>query len=476
MKLRRTIASFCLLGLFVCFGSASKAASMYGKVIEIVDGDSIVIESFNRPVKIELMGIDAPELKQNYGDVARQHLLDLVFDKTVTVEYFGLGEDGSIAGKVFLNRIDVAAQMVRDGVAWYDKGNANRLSETERQVYKDSEQAARNEQRGIWQESKPLAPWDFRQNPTIATVTQTPGKAESASSVARPVRSLSNDDLGLERFSQSGISHPSPGVSNAGDKVLSIDAKDLFRKGPINIVNLEVSTVGQLPIGFDFYEAYEIRSEAIAVGHDVTFKVSSVNDPLVFSSLRVLHFEEDDMHPTRGRWVDRTDLNSHPPNFESKTISASTYQLGRFVVAKKDGVRISKAPVIDLAVNTNVSRERVASGSSVLYTTVIHNKGHNTATEVVMANIIDMRLRIVSATSLHGVCKRSHQSDDTVMCDLNNITPGASAVTTIEAILVEGGPVETLKLNHTAIVRAKERQANSPNAEAVINSTVRLAQ
>ena len=205
MKLRRTIASFCLLGLFVCFGSASKAASMYGKVIEIVDGDSIVIESFNRPVKIELMGIDAPELKQNYGDVARQHLLDLVFDKTVTVEYFGLGEDGSIAGKVFLNRIDVAAQMVRDGVAWYDKGNANRLSETERQVYTDSEQAARNEQRGIWQESKPLAPWDFRQNPTIATVTQTPGKAESASSVARPVRSLSNDDLGLERFSQSSM-------------------------------------------------------------------------------------------------------------------------------------------------------------------------------------------------------------------------------------------------------------------------------
>ena len=103
MKLRRTIASFCLLGLFVCFGSVAKAASMYGKVIEVVDGDSIVIESFNRPVKIELMGIDAPELKKNYGDVARQHLLDLVFNKklTVTVEYFGLGETNLIPAGCF---------------------------------------------------------------------------------------------------------------------------------------------------------------------------------------------------------------------------------------------------------------------------------------------------------------------------------------------------------------------------------------
>jgi uncharacterized repeat protein (TIGR01451 family) len=474
MKLRRTIASVCLLGLFVCFGSVAKAASMYGKVIEVVDGDSIVIESFNRPVKIELMGIDAPELKQNYGDVARQHLLDLVFNKTVTVEYFGLGEDGSIPGKVFLDKMDVAAQMVRDGVAWYDKSNANRLSETERQIYADSEQAARNERRGIWQESKPLAPWEFRQNPTLAQVTQTPDKAES--STTRPARSLTNDDLGLERFSGNGPSHPSLGVSNGGDKVLSIDAKDLFKKGAIKIANLEVSTAGQLPVGFDFYEGYEIRSEAIAVGHDVTFKVSSASDPAAFASLRVLHFEEDDMHPGRGRWIDRTDLNSHPPNFESKTINASTDQLGRFVIANKDGVRISQAPVIDLAVNTSVSRERVASGGSVLYTTVIQNESHNTATEVVMANINDMRLRIVSATSLQGVCKRSHQSDDTVMCDLNNIAPGASAVITIEATLVEGGPVETLKLHHMAIVRAKERQANSPNPEAVINSTVRLAQ
>jgi uncharacterized repeat protein (TIGR01451 family) len=474
MKLRRTIASFCLLGLFVCCGSASKAASMYGKVIEIVDGDSIVIESLNRPVKIELIGIDAPELKQNYGDVASQHLLDLVFNKTVAVEYFGLGENGSIPGKVFLDKMDVAAQMVRDGVAWYDKSNANRLSEIERQVYADSEKAARNERRGIWQESKPLAPWDFRQDPTLARPTQTPDKAESLS--IRPARSLTNDDLGLERFSGSGLSHPSLGVSNGDDKVLSIDAKDLFKKGPINIVNLEVSTAGQLPVGFDFYEGYEIRSEAIAVGHDVTFKVSSVNDPVAFASLRVLHFEEDDMHPGRGRWLDRTDLNSHPPNFESKTISAITNQLGRFVIAKKDGVRISKAPLIDLAVNTSVSRERVTAGSSVLYTTVVENKSHNTATEVVMANIIDMRLRIVSATSLQGVCKRSPQSDDTVMCDLNNIAPGASAVIMIDAMLVEGRPVETLKLHHMAIVRAKERQANSPNPEAVLNSTVRLAQ
>jgi hypothetical protein len=54
--------------------------------------------------------------------------------------------------------------------------------------------------------------------------------------------------------------------------------------------------------------------------------------------------------------------------------------------------------------------------------------------------------------------------------------PGASAVVTIEAKLARGGPLEVLKLNHFAIVRAKERQANSPNSEGVVSTTVRLAQ
>jgi uncharacterized repeat protein (TIGR01451 family) len=474
MKLRRLIASVFLLGLFLCFGDPTRAASIYGKVIEIVDGDTIRIISLNRPVKVKLAAIDAPEMNQSCGDVAKQHLLDLIFDKMVAVEYFGLSEGGSIDGKVFLSEMDVAAQMVRDGAAWYDKSNASRLSEVERLRYADSEQAARNEHRGIWQESKPVAPWDFRRGLMMSASNQ----SAPDSSIKRAAKSLTNEELGLEHFSQPGPLIASTDKTRVGDSVASVVAKQLFKDGAISIISNSASGASAPPGGYDFYEGYDIRSEAIAVGHDVTFNVASATDPTVFSGLRILHLESDDMSPTRAHWVDRTLLepNRLAPNFKTKTVSASTDQLGQFVIARMDGIGIKNAHLVDLSVTTTASPERVEPGDDVRYTIAIRNTGNYSATEVVLNNIIDMRLRIVSATSPRGVCKQSPKSDDTVICDLNNIAPGASAVVTIETKLAQGGPLEVLTLNHIAIVRAKERQANSPNREVVVNQTVRLAQ
>jgi uncharacterized repeat protein (TIGR01451 family) len=184
------------------------------------------------------------------------------------------------------------------------------------------------------------------------------------------------------------------------------------------------------------------------------------------------------MNPTRPRWVDRTLLepNRLAPNFKTKTVSASTDQLGQFVIARMDGIGIKNAHLIDLSVTTTASPERVQLGDHVRYTITIRNTGNYIATEVMLNNIIDMRLGIISATSPRGACKRSPRSDETVICDLNSIAPAASAVVTIEAKLASGEPLEVLTLNHIAVVRAKERQANSPNPEFVVNETVRLAQ
>lgn len=400
MKLRRLIASFFLLGLFLCFGAPTRAASFYGKVIEIVDGDTIRIMSLNRPVKVKLVAIDAPEMNQSCGDLAKQHLLDLIFDKMVAVEYFGLSENGSIDGKVFLGEMDVAAQMVRDGVAWYDKSNASRLSEVERVRYADSEQAPRNEHRGIWEESKPVAPWDFRRG----LIKSDSNQSAPGSSSKGAARSLTNEELGLEHFSQPGPRSSSTDKTRLGDSVASVVAKQLFKDGAISIIPNKASGVGLLPAGYDFYEAYDIRSEAIAVGHDVTFSVASATDPTVFSGLRILHLESDDFNPTRARWVDRTLLepNSLAPNFKTKTVSASTDQLGQFVIARMDGVGIKNAHLVDLSVTTTASPERVQPGDDVRYTITIRNTGTYTATEVVLNNIIDMRLGVISATSPRG--------------------------------------------------------------------------
>jgi len=148
--------------VFVSAAAATaKAASLFGKVIEVNSGDVITIFNLNRPVRVKLLGVDAPELNQAFGDVAKKHLSDLVFDKGVLVNYSGIAADQSLTGQVLLNDADIGAQMIRDGAAWFDLNNVDRLSATDREVYQQSEQAARREKRGLWQQTNPVAPWDF---------------------------------------------------------------------------------------------------------------------------------------------------------------------------------------------------------------------------------------------------------------------------------------------------------------------------
>lgn len=164
---------FVILCAFLCTADVN-AASLFGKVIEVNSGDVITIFNLNRPVRVRLLGVDAPEMDQTFGDVAKKHLADLVYDKSVLVEYAGISGDHSLNGRVLLEGADVGAQMIRDGAAWVDPSNEHRLSATDREVYQQSELAARNERRGLWQQENPLAPWEFvkliamKRNPVAA--------------------------------------------------------------------------------------------------------------------------------------------------------------------------------------------------------------------------------------------------------------------------------------------------------------------
>jgi endonuclease YncB( thermonuclease family) len=171
------------LAIIVSGFISADASSLFGKVIEVNSGDVITIFNLNRPVRVKLMGIDAPEMNQTFGAVAKKHLSDLVFEKSVVVEYAGIAADSSLTGRVLLNDADIGAQMIRDGAAWFDPNNGNRLGPTNREVYQQSEQAARSEKRGLWQEENPVAPWEFvraeaqRRNPVasskeVVTTTQ----------------------------------------------------------------------------------------------------------------------------------------------------------------------------------------------------------------------------------------------------------------------------------------------------------------
>lgn len=178
-----------LLSMLLLSGLAT-ATELQCKVVEINSGDTISVVNGSGPMRVRLKAIDAPEMEQPLGDVARQHLSDLVMGKTVMVRLTGLSTDREIVGVVYLNKADIGQQMIRDGVAWYDESKDSGLDERERQLYVASEQAARSERRGIWQTDAPTPPWEFRQ----AKATQAAGAVAQNSQVkttsdAAPVRS-----------------------------------------------------------------------------------------------------------------------------------------------------------------------------------------------------------------------------------------------------------------------------------------------
>ncbi len=162
MTISRVIRILVLLALPLAVFSSGSAASLSGKVADVVDGESFSIVSQNHPLKVKLIAVAAPDKRQSYAGVARQHLADLILNKYVTVRFSAL-EDGFLVGQVLLDQMDVGAQMIRDGAAWYNKSDERLLGELERQIYGGSQAAARAERRGLWQDESPVSPWDYRQ-------------------------------------------------------------------------------------------------------------------------------------------------------------------------------------------------------------------------------------------------------------------------------------------------------------------------
>ena len=81
------VGLFSLLLCGLC-SFLAQAEILTGQVVKITDGDTLtVLDASRQQHRIRLTGIDAPEKRQAFGTVSRQHLAGLVFGHVVTVEW-----------------------------------------------------------------------------------------------------------------------------------------------------------------------------------------------------------------------------------------------------------------------------------------------------------------------------------------------------------------------------------------------------
>ena len=132
------------------------APQFEAKVISVHDGDTITVRT-DETIKIRLDGIDAPELKQPFGQASKQALSGLVFGQVVTVKPGKKDRYGRLLARVEIGGKDASLTMVETGMAhWYEQ-YAKRDKELQ-----SAQTQAKTASRGLWSDPSVIAPWEFR--------------------------------------------------------------------------------------------------------------------------------------------------------------------------------------------------------------------------------------------------------------------------------------------------------------------------
>jgi endonuclease YncB( thermonuclease family) len=156
-----SISRFLAVALALSFSVS--AETFTGRVVAVADGDTLtVLDASKNQHKIRLAGIDAPEKKQAFGNRSKESLSNLAFGKPVTIETEKLDRYGREVGKVLVNGKDVNLVQVERGMAWHYKAYEREQSANDRMIYAAAELSAREAKRGLWRDTEPVAPWEFR--------------------------------------------------------------------------------------------------------------------------------------------------------------------------------------------------------------------------------------------------------------------------------------------------------------------------
>ena len=160
---------------------AVAAGTFAGKVVVVVDGDTIVVRD-DRTVRheIRLAGIDAPEIRQPYGVRSRGHLAELLYGKRVIVAWYKHDRYSRVLGRVMLPSgascarppctIDAGWVQVTTGYAWHDRQHLDEQTVEDRVRYARAEHDARLRRLGLWAETQPMPPWRYRHlHPRVAS-------------------------------------------------------------------------------------------------------------------------------------------------------------------------------------------------------------------------------------------------------------------------------------------------------------------
>jgi len=125
------------------------------KVLEVLDGDTIVVLKNGKQIVVRLASIDCPEIGQPHNIAARKFTDKWVAGKSVTVWPTDTDQEGRTVAFVFIGKTDLNKELLKAGLAWHHKAHARDPE------FAKLEFDAKAKKVGLWAEPNPVPPWEW---------------------------------------------------------------------------------------------------------------------------------------------------------------------------------------------------------------------------------------------------------------------------------------------------------------------------
>ncbi len=146
--------------IIILFPIDTFSAEYEAIVLKVIDGDTIYIKSDSGRKKVRLRHIDAPEIRQPYGEEARMFLDNELNDKRIIVNSDYKDRYGRDIGDIFVynenESIYINAKLIKSGNAWVYKTYRKNT------YLMNLENFAKDNKLGLWRDKSPVKPWEFR--------------------------------------------------------------------------------------------------------------------------------------------------------------------------------------------------------------------------------------------------------------------------------------------------------------------------
>lgn len=127
------------------------------RLLGVSDGDSVRLSVDGSPAKFRLATVDAPEHDQRYGNASRNCLRSILNQGELTAAIHKTDKYGRLVGDLFVDGARADLPLVEQGCAWWYSRYAPASVSLIRAHY-----AAMEARVGLWQDSRPIAPEDWR--------------------------------------------------------------------------------------------------------------------------------------------------------------------------------------------------------------------------------------------------------------------------------------------------------------------------